>query len=163
VHEFRRFLDLPARTGKCFELALDIHPADADDIERLHRSGFELVDPRQVAGDPWRYRSYIQKSRAELQVAKQLYVATRSGWISDRSLCYLASGRPVITQDTGLGGLYPVGRGLLTFTNLEEAAEAVEQVEADYEGHTRAARLLAEECFGSDRVLTALLRQLDVT
>jgi hypothetical protein len=114
-----------------------------------------------VAADPWRYRTYIQESAAELMIAKNLYVETRSGWFSDRSACYLASGRPVLAQDTGLDGL-PAGEGLVTFSTLEEAVAGVEEIERDYERHSRAAREIAEEHFAAERVLPRMLKQLGV-
>jgi len=95
-------------------------------------------------------------------VAKNMYVASRSGWFSDRSICYLASGRPVLAQDTGFGHLYPTGEGLLTFTTLEEAVGAVQALKSDYAGHARAARAIAAEYFDSDKVLTRLLGKLGV-
>jgi hypothetical protein len=160
AHEFRKFVRLPQITGRAFEIALDIHSADANDIDLLSRNGWHLVDPLSVAGDPWRYRDYIQGSAAELLVAKSMYVEARSGWFSDRSLCYLASGRPVLAQDTGFGERYPLGEGLLAFRTLEEAAAGTERITRDYALHARAARGLAEEFFDSDKVLGTLLDRL---
>lgn len=162
VHEFRRFVALPLRSGRSFELALDIHPDEAKDLTLLADNGWLLTDPRQAAGDPWKYRAYIQGSGAEFAVAKNIYVETRSGWFSDRSACYLASGKPAVVQDTGLAEHYPVGEGLLTFGTPEEALEAVGRVCADYEDHARAARTVAERCFDSDEVLSRLLASLGV-
>jgi hypothetical protein len=162
AHEFRKFAPLPGLTARRFEIALDIHPADVTDIELLCGSGWSLIEPRQAAGDPWRYRDYICSSAAELMIAKGMYVQTRSGWFSDRSICYLASGRPVLAQDTGLGDVLPTGEGLLSFTTVEEAAEATRAIERDYLRHARAARRLAEECFDSSKVLRSLTRKLDL-
>lgn len=162
VHEFRKFARLPASSGRPFEIAVDIHPADEKDRALLEAGGWSLVDPAAVAGDPWAYRGYIQRSAGEIGVAKNMYVATQSGWFSDRSICYLASGKPVAVQDTGLGDLYPVGEGLLTFSTVDEAAHCVDEICGDYGRHARAARRLAEECFDSDRVLGRLLQELDV-
>lgn len=162
VHEFRKFLPLPAMTGQPFELALDIHQAESLDLQRLRDNAWKLVDPRVVASDPWEYRSYIQESGAEFMVAKNMYVQSRSGWVSDRSVCYLASGKPVLAQDTGLGDRYPTGEGLITFTTLDEAVAGVEAITTDYERHCRAARQVAEEHFDSDIVLTQLLGALGV-
>ena len=106
------------------------------------------------------YRSYIQTSRGELSVAKNVYVATRSGWFSCRSVCYLAAGRPVVVQDTGFSEIIPVGRGLHAFSNLQEAAEAIEAVERDYPTHQEAAREVARTHFDSRKVLRALLRDV---
>lgn len=157
VHEFRRFLELPAMCRHPFELALRIDPGDEADRVALADAGWRLADPRAVAGDPDSYRAYIQGSAAELMVAKSLYTSSQCGWVSDRSVCYLAAGRPVVAQDTGIGDLYPTGRGLVVFTTLEEAAAGVEEVFGDYRRHAEAARELAEEHFGSDRVLGRLL------
>jgi hypothetical protein len=163
VHEFRRFTDLPVRTGQRFELALDIHPRETDDIQHLEDRGWTLLDPMCVAGNPDAYRAFIQHSRAEFMIAKSIYVSTRGGWFSDRSACYLASGRPVIAQDTGISSLLPTGEGLLTFGEPEEAAAAVQAVAGDPARHARAARALAEEYFDADKVLTSLLARLDAT
>lgn len=161
VHEFRRFLELPERVPAEFEVALDIHEAESDDLGALRGHGWQLADPRAAAGDPWRYRTYIQRSAAELMIAKNLYVETRSGWFSDRSACYLASGRPVLAQDTGLDGL-PTGEGLITFSTLEEAVAGAKEIEGDYERHSRAAREIAEEHFAAERVLPRMLKELGV-
>ena len=162
VHEFRRFFELPGRTPVDHEVALDIHEAETDDLSALRSHGWELADPRRVAGDPWSYRDYVQRSAAELMVAKNMYVETRSGWFSDRSACYLASGRPVLAQDTGLAGLVPLGEGLLAFSTLEEAAAGVEEICGAYERHSRAARAIAEEHFAAERILPSLLERLGV-
>jgi len=160
VHEFRRFLDLPRLTGQRFELALDIHDADVPDLEMLRRTGWQLINPREVAGNPGDYREFIAMSKAEFMVAKNMYVETKGGWFSERSAEYLASGRPVIAQDTGLAKLYPIGDGLLVFSNLDEARNAVASVVDDYARHSRAARQIAEHKFDSDRVLGVLLERL---
>jgi len=162
VHEFRQFADVPRRAGGRFEFALDIHPQDIRDIELLRAGGWSLTDPRQVAGDPWAYRDFVRTSAAEFMVAKGMYVKSRSGWFSDRSACYLASGRPVVAQDTGLKDLYPTGKGLVLFKTPDEAVAAVEEIRSDYDGHSRAARRLAEEFFDSDMVLAELLSALGI-
>jgi hypothetical protein len=158
VHEFRKFVTLPRLTGAPFELALDIDESETTDLALLDGNGWTRVDPRAVADQPSSYQEYIAGSRAELMVAKNLYVDTRGGWFSDRSICYLAAGRPVLVQDTGIGGHYPTGEGLLTFSTVDEAAAGVEAINADYRRHCRAARDVAEACFDSDKVLG---RQLD--
>jgi hypothetical protein len=163
VHELRRFAELPRRTSASFELALDIDDADIADRRRLQEEGWTLVDPRAAAGDPWRYRTYVQNSSAELMIAKNLYVDTRSGWFSDRSSCYLASGRPVLAQDTGIRDLLPCGEGLVTFSTLDEAAAGAEEIVGGYERHSRAARELAEQHLATGRVLPQLLDALGVT
>lgn len=162
AHEFRKFLALPRITGGSFELALDIDPADREDVERLRANGWKLVEPRSVAPSPSRYRRYIQASFAELCVPKNLYVETRSGWFSDRSACYLASGKPVLVRDTGLARNLPTGKGLCTFVTLDDAASGFRDICADYDAHSEAARALAEEHFSSDVVLSRLLAALDV-
>lgn len=163
VHEFRRFVELPRRSEERFELALEIDSADEADLTLLTENGWVLLDPEDIARDPTAYRSYIRSSKAELMVAKSMYVKTRSGWFSDRSICFLASGKPVLAQDTGLDGLYPTGEGLLVFSTLEEAVAGVEEISDNYSRHARAARALAEERFDSDKVLPALLQNLGVS
>ncbi|MDH3732270.1 MAG: hypothetical protein OEU54_02005 [Gemmatimonadota bacterium] len=156
AHQFRRFVPLPALTGEPFRLALDIDDTDRPDRDRLVGAGWELVDPRASAGDPVAYREFIQGSSGELMVAKGLYVETSSGWFSDRSVCYLAAGRPVVAQDTGWSDRYPGDEGLLRFTSLEEAAAAIAEVQSDPRRHRQAARAVAAEHFDSDRVLARL-------
>jgi hypothetical protein len=160
VHQFRRFSDLPRLTDARFELALSIDPAEQPESAGLRDRGWRLVDPAAVASTPAGYRGYLQASSAELMVAKGMYVDSRSGWFSERSICYLASGRPVLAQDTGLGDLYPTGCGLVTFSSLDEAVAGVEVIRRDYPRHARAARELAEASFGSDVVLTRLLHEV---
>jgi hypothetical protein len=162
VHEFRKFVTLPSRTGSSFEVALDIDQADSRDRALLESNGWHLRSPAAVVPTPEAYQSYIAGSKAEFSVARGMYVQTRSGWFSDRSVCYLASGRPVLAQDTGLRELYPTGLGLVTFDTLDEAVGAVEEVESDYLGHAHAARQIAEEFFDSRRVLSKLLATLGV-
>ena len=160
VHEFRKFAELPRSTGVRFELALDIHPAETADLDLLDAGGWALIDPVQVGGSADSYRAYIEGSAAEFMVAKGMYVESRSGWFSERSICYLATGRPVLAQDTGLAGLYPVGEGLLTFSTLDEAVAGVEEIRSDYPRHAGAAREIAVEHFDSDKVLGRLVHQL---
>lgn len=162
VHEFRKFMDLPARTGQRFQLALAIHPADHGDLEGLKRNGWQILEPTMVAGDTRAYRKFIRESSAELMIAKNMYVDTRCGWFSDRSICYLASGKPVIAQDTGLGSLYPCGEGLLLFATRDDAVECVQELRGNYSRHARKARELAEEYFDSAKVLGRLLAKLNI-
>jgi hypothetical protein len=161
VHELRRFAELPRRTRASFELALDIDDADAADRRRLEEAGWTLTDPRAAASDPWRYRRYVQGSAAELMVAKNMYVDTQSGWFSDRSACYLASGRPVLAQDTGFDRLVPTGEGLVVFSTLEQAVAGAEEIVRDYRRHSRAARAIAVEHLAADRVLPRLLEAIE--
>jgi hypothetical protein len=160
VHEFRKVLRLPKLTSQTFELALDIDEGETRDLTDLAESGWRLVDPDVAVGSPEAYQRYIAGSKAEFMVPRGMYVQTRSGWFSDRSACYLASQRPVLAQDTGLAGLYPIGEGLLTFATLEEAISGVEEIARRHDFHARAARALAEEVFDSDKVLTKLLERL---
>ena len=162
AHEFRKFLELPAHCRGQFEVALDIHSAETKDLTALKANGWTLADPTVVARDPWVYREYIQQSRGEFMATKGIYVDTRSGWFSERSICYLASGRPVLAQDTGIAGLYPVGDGILTFRNLDEAAAGVENILGNYDRHRQAARRIAEQYFDSNRVFGDLLTKLGV-
>ena len=156
VHEFRRVLDLPRRTGAPLRLALDIDEADRADRDRLVDAGWELLDPLATAGDPRSYRRFVRESTGEIMVAKGLYVHTRSGWFSDRSVCYLAAGRPVVAQDTGWSEAFRADEGLLDFADVDGAAAAIEAVQRAPDRHRRAARAVAEAHFDSDRVLTAL-------
>ncbi len=162
VHEFRQFAPLPSLSARPFQLALDIHAAEEKDINLLETNGWALVDPKVVTRDPWVYREYIQSSLAELMVAKGMYAQSNSGWFSERSICYLASGKPVLAQDTGLQGLYPLGEGLLTFRTLEEAHAGVEEIVGNTPRHARAARALAVDYFNSDKVLNGLLVKLGI-
>jgi hypothetical protein len=162
VHQFRRFVDLPRLTGRQFELALAIHPSETRDLTLLSSKGWSLVDPKLVAGDPRSYQTYIRRSRAEFSVAKDVYVQNHGGWLSDRSLCYLASGKPVLAQETGFSRHFPTGTGLLTYSTVEEAVAGVEEICRRPDLHARAARALAEEYFDSDKVLGQLLQKLGV-
>ena len=163
VHEFRKFMTLPARTGQPFHLALDIHPSETKDLAALAQNHWQLIDPQRAAGDPWLYQTFIRDSLAEFTVAKNMYVQTRSGWFSDRSICYLATGRPVLAQETGFSAHLPSGRGLLCFSTMDEAIAGVEQIAANPLAHGRAARALAEEYFASSRVLARLVDRLAAT
>lgn len=157
AHELRKLAALPRQVDAELELALEIDLADAADREALEAGGWRLADPAAVAGDPQSYRRYIQGSLAELMVAKGIYVETRSGWFSERSLAYLASGKPVLAQDTGFSERYPTGEGLIAFSDLEEAKAGVEAIQADPERHARAAREVAAEHFEAGKVLGRLL------
>jgi hypothetical protein len=153
---FGPYLGLPRTWPATFELALG-GPSAPRELLREH--GWSVVDALEAVPDPWTYRRYIQQSDAEFAVAKHGYVAADTGWFSERSVCYLASGRPVVAQDTGFSAWLPTGEGLLPFTGPEEAAAAVADVEARYESHYRAARSLAEEYFDHRSVLTSLIER----
>jgi hypothetical protein len=157
VHEFRKVVALPTLTDERFEIALDIHPADDGDKTLLQQNGWKVIEPRTVSDNPRRYQDFIQQSGAEFMIAKNIYVETRSGWFSDRSCCYLASGKPVLSQDTALAPLYPVSKGLLTFTSLDEALYGVKEISRNYAAHSRAARDIAVEYFDSNKVLRQLV------
>ena len=155
---FLRYLNLPRRTGRNFELAANIHPDDrTGDRELLHDHGWRLAHAHDVAGSPEAYRRYIAASRAEIGCPKPIFKTLRTGWLSDRSASYLASGRPVLAEDTGVSDHYPTGSGLVTFKTLEEAAAGAAAIDADYQHHSRAARAFAEEFLDSRRSLTAML------
>jgi hypothetical protein len=152
--EFPRFLALPTRTGQPFRLALTGAPP-----EPLEENGWEVVPGWEVSATPWSYQRFVQWSRAEFGVAKHGYVAMRGGWVSDRTLCYLASGRPALVQETGLSERLPTGKGLVTFTGPTSALAGIEQINDDHAGHCAAARALAEEYFAAERVLPLFLER----
>lgn len=161
AHEFRKFMALPTVSDHAFEVALELHAADERDAQSLRRSRWTVVDPKLVAGDPFAFRQYVQRSSAEFSVAQGIYVETQSGWFSDRTVRYLASGKPALVQDTGFSRNYPVGNGLLSFRTIEDAARGADRIAGEYERHSRAARALAEEFFDSDKVLKGLLRTIE--
>jgi hypothetical protein len=157
AHSLRPLIDAPARAGARFALALGIHPDESADLDELDSHGWQLVDPAVVAGSARDYQAFVRGSWAEFGLAKEGYVASACGWFSDRSVCYLASGRPVLAQDTGFGAYVPTGAGVLSFRTADDVAAGVESLRRDYDGHRRAARAIAEEVFDSDRVLARLL------
>jgi hypothetical protein len=156
AHEFRLLADLPRRTGLAFELVLDIHPDDAADAARLRRGGWSLLDPGETAGAA-AFARYVRGSGAEFSAAQGVYVHPRSGWCSDRTVRYLASGRPALVQDTGQGDTLPVGAGLLTFATADEAVVRARDLVSDHVQHAAAARRLAEEFFAPAPALAPLL------
>jgi hypothetical protein len=162
VREFRKYIGIPAQVNGNFEIALDIHPSDHRDRELLRRNSWHLVDPRRVAPDPLAFQRYVQTSGAEFSVAQGIYVETNSGWFSDRTLRYLASGKPVLVQDTGFSRHYPVGSGLLAFSTPEQAVTGAEHIARDYSAHSSAAREIAETYFDSNRVLSGLIEQIGI-
>jgi hypothetical protein len=155
--EFKRIIDLPHRVSVPLELCLSIHPDDPDGIE-LERHNWRLVRPTDHAASPDEYRDYILVSRGEFTAVKPGYAAGRTAWFSDRSACYFAAGRPVIMQDTGIGRYVPTGTGLLTFSGLDSAIDALEQVESNYTRHAAAAAAFTREFLDSNVVLPRLLR-----
>jgi hypothetical protein len=160
AHSLRDFIGLPRECDVRCQLALAIDPGEIRDVAALAANGWDVLDPRAVAGSPEDYREFVQGSWAELGVAKSGYVKAQGGWFSDRSACYLASGRPVIAQDTGLAGALPLGAGLFTFSTMEDICAAVDELRRDYGAHRRAAREIAEQHFGSGVVLGKLLDRL---
>jgi hypothetical protein len=158
AHEFRKLAELPRATDMVLEAALAFDPEDDADRERLLAGGWKLRDPA-VSASAAAYRSYVASSAGELSPAQGVYVSTRSGWFSDRTACYLASGRPAIVQDTGINGRLPVGDGLLTFATPDEAVACIDDVRARYWEHRTAARELAEQHLAAGRVLERLLAE----
>jgi hypothetical protein len=174
--EFLKFIDLPKRMNQPLELAMNL--ADAKTIQHgegevvralgvttdarhtLESNGWKLADTHALTTDPWPYRDYVRSSRGEFTVARDLHVRLRSGWFSERSACYLAAGRPVVTQDTGFGSVLPTGAGLFAFNTMDEILAAFESINADYEKHSRAAREIAEEYFRAETLLGRLLEDL---
>jgi hypothetical protein len=160
AHSLRELITLPKDTGKRFLLAMAIDPGEEKDIEALAENGWEVVDPLTVASTPSDYQAFVQGSKAEFGVAKSGYVKSRCGWFSDRSACYLASGRPVIAQETGFSRFLPTGDGLFSFEGAGDVAAAIDEVERDYSRHAAAARDLAEEHLDSDKVLERLVERI---
>jgi hypothetical protein len=156
--EWEKFLDLPRRSPQRFEAALKIAGADRD---RLTAHGWTLVPPLALSLDVFgAYPSYIRRSRGAWSVAKHQYVEARSGWFSDREACYLASGKPVVAQDTGFSRFLPTGDGLFAFATTEEALEAIDAINSDYRRHCKTARALAEEYFEAGAVAARLLADI---
>jgi hypothetical protein len=174
--EFLKFIALPKRTNQPLELAMNLSDAQSirhgrgevvralgvsnDARQMLESNGWKLADTHALTTDPWPYRDYVRASRGEFTVARDLHVRLRSGWFSERSACYLAAGRPVITQDTGFGSVLPTGEGLFAFNSMDEILTAFESINADYEKHSRAAREIAEEYFSAETLLGRLLEDL---
>jgi len=154
--EFVKYIDLPSRTAQRFELAIN----GPQTLLRAH--GWDTVAAMAVSRTLWDYREFIQRSKAEFGVAKHTYVATRSGWFSDRSCCYLAAGRPVIIQETGFTDIFGKHDGLFGFSSLGEIAEAVDMINADYSRHSRGAREIAREFFEAEKVLRSVLERAGI-
>ncbi len=162
AHEFRKFIEIPQRTGRMFEIALQIHEADLKDRLMLTDHGWRLVDPLAAASTPDRFRSFVQHSSAEFSVAQGIYVETHSGWFSDRTVRYLASGKPALVQETGFSRHVPTGTGLLKFGDMAEATAAVQEIAGNYPRHARAARQIAEDHFSSTVVIGRLLNEIGI-
>jgi hypothetical protein len=157
--EFLGFLRVPLEAGVTIDLVLCVGHEDHEDLGVLLRHGWRVEDPYALAGDPHSYQELVQRARAEFSVAKRGYVRTRCGWLSDRTACFLASGKPAIVQSTGFEPWLPTGKGLLTFRTVQEAVDAVHAVQDDYAEHASAARAFAEAYLDSDVVLTSLLER----
>jgi hypothetical protein len=153
--EFLRFISAPKKSGERFELATNLD--DAKMRRRFLRNGWRLRCPLQMSVDYWSYRDYVRRSKAEFTVAKDQYVRLNTGWFSDRSACYLAAGRPVITQETGFTRNYGGELGLLSFRSLDEIVDAVKFINVNYAKHSRAARALAREFFEAEKVVKSIL------
>ena len=160
VHSWRDLMDLPRRSGATFMPALSIHPDEIADIDRLREGGWKILPAETTVSNPDLYMEFIRGSRAEIGIAKSGYVLSRCGWFSERSACYMALGRPVLAQDTGFAEVLPVGEGLLSFSNMEQAIEGVRAIDADYDRHSTTARELAGDYFDSSRVLSKLLAKV---
>jgi hypothetical protein len=173
-HEFLKFIDLPRRTTQTMELALalksgraaenhwwtGLNDEETEAVSCLTAHGWRVINAMSFSKDILAYRDYIWCSRGEFTVAKDQNVRLRSSWFSDRSACYLAAGRPVITQDTGFGKFIPVGEGLFAFTTLDEILAALQSINSNYQKHSQTARAVAEEYFAAEKVLTKLCANL---
>jgi hypothetical protein len=151
-----RFVELPRRTGQPLEITLSVRPGDEDAVELFRSNGWIVSDPSDVTTQP-EYQGYIAGSRAEFSVAHTRCVRFATGWFSDRSARYLASGKPALVQSTGIEDHLPVGEGVLTYSTMEEAVDGIEAINADYLCHCRAARVIAEEHFDAVKVLSRML------
>jgi hypothetical protein len=159
--EYLKFIDLPHRTKQEFELALLCKDQkDKDATLLLISYGWRVIDAISVSKDILPYRDYILGSRGEFTVAKDQNIRLRSGWFSDRSACYLAAGKAVVTQDTAFGNILPTGRGLFAFRTMDDILTAVDTIESDYEGHCRVAREIAQEYFAAEKVLGSLMERV---
>jgi hypothetical protein len=159
-HEFLKFIDVPRLTAQSIEFATGLGDLAPDERQLLESNHWRLVDAHVFTTDPWRYRDYVRSSRGEFTVAKDLNVQLRSGWFSERSACYLAAGRPVITQNTGFGTRLPTGEGLFSFDTKEEILAAFDAITCDYERHSRAAYEIAAQYFAAEKVLAKLINDL---
>lgn len=163
AHAMRPLFPLTGLTAQRLQLALEIHPDETSDVDALATHDWDIVDPAVVAATPEDFHAYVTGSKGELGIAKLGYIAGRTGWLSDRSACYLAAGRPVAAHDTGAGAVLPTGEGLVTFRTVTEAADALDEIAGNYDTHRHAARELAVEHFDARTVMARLLDDLTVT
>lgn len=161
VHEFRKFINLPRLSSGPFELALNISPADSKDRTALQDNGWEIASP-QVAAQPEDFQSYVQQAGAEFSVAQSIYVQTQSGWFSDRTAVFLASGKPALVQDTGFSRHLSAGAGLLAFHDLAGAAAGADAILSNYRRHCSAAREIAVTYFDSAMILSRMLNAIAI-
>jgi hypothetical protein len=157
---FLPFLDLPGHTAQPLELSLCLAPDDEEDRQALLQRGWRVRHAWDVSRTPCDYQRYIQASRGEFSCAKPSYVRLQSAWISDRTLCYLATGKPAVVQHTGPSRFLPAASGLFRFTDLGQAARSLDAVAADYETHARLARALVEEHFDARNVVRRVLEHV---
>lgn len=178
-HEFLKFIDLPKRVEQPIEFATNLEKPEsfehgkgtevpafgvANDYTLLTSNGWKLIDgPSFTTAELWKYKDYIISSRGEFTFAKDQNIRLRSGWFSERSACYLAAARPVITQDTGFGNILPTGEGLFAFNTMEDIIIAFDAINSNYKKHTKAAREIAEEYFKAETVLQKVLNDLGVS
>lgn len=158
--EFLKFIEAPKKAGEMFELATDITKESESDL--FLKNDWRLVLPHDLSSNWESYRNYICNSKGEFTCAKDQYIRLNTGWFSDRSACYLAAGRPVITQETGFSSYFGGKEGLLGFSTIEEIVEAANSIRSDYAKHSRAALAIARETFEAEKVLKSLLDRAGV-
>jgi hypothetical protein len=156
--EFGRIASIPAHSPACFEVAINVNGAAP--LDQWRQLGWSVIDAETISTSVNTYRTYIERSRGEFSVAKNIYVGTQCGWFSCRSVCYLAAGRPVVVQETGFSNAIPTGQGLFAFSTLNEAARAIATIEQDYPTHQAAARELARTYFDAHIVLSEILERI---
>lgn len=160
ARELEKFLDLPKARPLQFEMATNVSEEERENVRSLlQKHGWSQVDAVELSQDMKNYRAYIQESRGEFTVAKEQYTRLLSGWFSDRSACYLAAGRPVITQETGFSKFLPTGKGLFAFNTMEDILAALDAIESDYKGNCQAAREIASEYFAAEKVIGSLMER----
>ena len=155
--EFEKIKGLPKKYSEKFEIGIGGKNAPKTELKK---NGWRIVDGPTVTLTPENYRDYIYNSKGEFSIAKNVYVAMKTGWFSCRSACYMAAGKPVVLQDTGFSKFIPTGKGVMAFSTLDEAVAAIEIVESDYEGHCQAAREIANEYFSAEVVLKDMLKKM---